>query len=156
MAERDHKYCARLVWDGNLGDGTAHYDTYGREHRLLFDGKPTIEASADPAFRGHASHLNPEELLLAALASCHLLSYLALCARGRICVVAYEDDAHGVMREDGRGGGRFEWVELRPRVTVADPAEVERATALHDRAQSLCFIASSCNFPVRHRAEVKA
>ncbi|MCB1009144.1 MAG: OsmC family protein [Acidobacteria bacterium] len=155
MSERDHAYRARLVWDGNLGDGTAKYETYGRQHRLLFAGKPGIEATADPAFRGDPARLNPEDLLVGALASCHMLSYLALCARSRIRVLAYEDDAHGVMREDGRGGGRFEWVELRPRVRVSGPADVERATRLHDKAHELCFISSSCNFPVRHRAEVR-
>ena len=106
MSERDHAYRARLVWDGNLGDGTAKYETYGRQHRLLFGGKPGIEATADPAFRGDPARLNPEDLLVGALASCHMLSYLALCARSRIRVLAYEDDAHGVMREDGRGGGQ--------------------------------------------------
>ncbi len=154
MSEKDHAYRARLVWDGNLGDGTADYATYGRQHRLLFDGKPSIEASADAAFRGDPARLNPEELLLAALASCHMLSYLALCARSRLRVLSYEDDAQGLMREDGRGGGRFEWVELAPRVVIDDPARIERATKLHDLAHELCFIASSCNFPVRHRAEV--
>jgi organic hydroperoxide reductase OsmC/OhrA len=85
-----------------------------------------------------------------------MVTYLALCARSRLRVLACEDDAHGVLGEDGRGGGRFEWVELRPRVTVSDASEIERATRLHDKAHELCFIASSCNFPVPHRAEVRA
>ncbi len=156
MTTRNHTYDARLVWQGNRGDGTARYAGYGRDYRVTFDGKPGIDGSADPAFRGDAAKLNPEELLVAALSACHMLTYLALCARARLRVVAYEDHASGVMVEDGRGGGRFESVELRPRVVVADPSEIAPARELHERAHELCFIAASCNFPVRHGAEVTA
>jgi organic hydroperoxide reductase OsmC/OhrA len=156
MKNREHRYRAHLVWEGNRGDGTADYETYGREHRLRVAGKPDLLGSADPTFRGDPSRLNPEDLFLAAIASCHMLSYLALCARQRISVVAYEDHAWGVMREDGRGGGRFEEVVLEPLVTVADARQVERAVALHERAHELCFIASSCSVPIRHLAKVSA
>ena len=64
MSEEDHAYRARLVWDGNLGDGTADYATYGRQHRLLFDGKPSIEASADAAFRGDPAARSVDEIVL--------------------------------------------------------------------------------------------
>lgn len=158
MTNRNHHYDTRLVWEGNRGDGTAQYESYGRDYRVSFEGKPgmDLEGSADAAFRGDAAKLNPEDLLVASLSACHMLTYLALCARGRIRVVAYEDHASGVLAEDGRGGGRFESVELRPRVVVADPRQAARAAELHDLAHELCFIANSCNFPVRHRAEVTA
>lgn len=156
MHNGEHHYTAHLIWDGNRGDGTSSYATYGREHRLLVPGKPEIQATADAAFRGDAAKLNPEDLLVAALSSCHMLTYLALCARGKINVLAYEDEATGTMKEDGKGGGRFAEVVLRPRVTIADAADVERATALHERAHELCYIANSCNFPIHHRPEVRA
>ncbi len=149
---KDHHYQTHLLWDGNRGDGTSSYATYGREYRILIDGKPAIEGSADPVFRGDAGRWNPEDLFVAALSSCHMLSYLALCARAGISVVGYEDRAAGVMREDGRGGGKFEEVVLRPAVTLADPGHAERAMELHERAHELCFIASSCSVPVKVEA----
>ena len=155
MKEVEHHYRSRLVWEGAHGEGTADHERYGREYRVEIAGKPTLSGSADAAFRGDPALHNPEDLFLAALSGCHMLSYLALCARSRIVVLAYEDEARGVMREDGRGGGRFVEVELRPVVTLADPSRAERALALHDKAHELCFIASSCSVPVRHRAEVR-
>jgi organic hydroperoxide reductase OsmC/OhrA len=86
--------------------------------------------------------------------SCHALSYLAECARAGVHVVAYEDDAHGVMTmRDGRL--RFTEVVLRPRVTVAPGTDLERATALHGPAHDDCYIANSVNFPVRHEPTLK-
>ena len=72
-----------------------------------------------------------------------------------VVVVAYEDDAAGVMVEDGRGGGAFREVVLRPRVTVADASMTDAATAAHAQAHEWCFIANSVNFPVRHEPIVR-
>lgn len=157
MKNREHHYEAHLVWEGNLGAGTADYATYGRQHRVRFAGKPDLGLSADPAFRGDPAMQNPEDLLVAAISSCHMLSYLALCAKHGVVVLAYEDRAAGVMREDGRGGGRFEEVLLSPKVTLAadaGDAALELAHALHEPAHEQCFIAASCSVPIRHRAEV--
>ena len=151
----EHHYNAHLIWDGNRGDGTSTYAGYGRQYRVLIDGKPNLDGSADAAFRGEAGKHNPEDLFLAAISSCHLLSYLALCAREGISVVAYEDQATGLMKEDGRGGGRFEEVVLHPAVTIADPKHTDRAMELHHRAHELCFIANSCSVPIRNEPTVR-
>ena len=135
----EHHYRAHLTWDGNRGDGTSKYETYGREHRIEVAGKPVIHATADAAFRGDASQLNPEDLFLAALSSCHMLSYLALCAKYGVNVIAYEDEATGTMQEDGRGGGKFVEVTLHPVVTIANPEQRDRAMQLHDRAHRAVF-----------------
>lgn len=150
---RNHSYRHRLVWDGNLGDGTATYQAYGRQYRILVDGKPALAGSANPMFRGDAALHDPEDLFLAAIASCHMLSYLALCARAGINVVAYEDDAEGTLLLDRSGGGRFENVILHPRVTIS-AGDAERARSLHEEAHELCFIASSCSVPIRHEATI--
>jgi len=149
----DHQYSAHLIWDG---DNTTDYTTYNRGHRVLIEGKPVLNATADAAFRGDASVHNPEDLFLTAISSCHMLSYLALCAKHRINVLSYEDRATGVMREDGKGGGRFEEVTLHPIVTIANAEQIERAEKLHERAHELCFIANSCSVPIHHVAEVRA
>jgi len=149
-----HTYKSQLIWDGNLGDGTSTYQGYGRQYRVVIDGKPDLHGTADPMFRGDAAKHNPEDLFLAAVSSCHMLSYLALCARASINVVDYRDDATGELLFEG-GGGRFIEIRLHPTVTVADAKDVDRAKALHERAHELCFIANSCSAPIHHDAIVK-
>lgn len=155
MNVRPHRYAARLRWTGAAHGATTSYETYSREYVLEFDGKPSLRGSAETHFRGDAALHNPEDLLVAALSSCHLLSYLAECARAGLAVVAYEDDARGEMTLID-GTMRFRDVTLHPQVTIADPARIEEAHALHERAHALCFIANSVNFPVRHEAVVSA
>ena len=149
---RTHDYAARLVWTGAARGATTSYEAYAREHVVEIAGKPPLRGSADPMFRGDAALHNPEDLLLAALSACHLLSYLALAARAGLAVVAYEDDARGTMAFAG-GGGRFTEVVLRPRVTIAAGGDEALAERLHDKAHHDCFIAASVNFPVRHEPE---
>ncbi len=156
MNGREHRYETDLVWTGNTGTGTSGYRDYRREYVLTSAGKPPLTGSADRAFFGDPGLPNPEDLLLAALSSCHLLSYLALAARAGIVVVAYRDHADGVMAENGWGGGRFTRVTLRPDVVVADAGDVERAVALHEDAARACYIAASVNFPVGHEPTVHA
>lgn len=156
VRDKAHEYRIRLEWEGNLGRGTRDYAGYGRDFRAGAEGKPDILGSADPAFRGDADRHNPEDLLVVALSSCHMLSYLALCARAGISVLEYRDEARGVMKTTADGGGSFESVTLNPRVTIADESRRAEALELHEKAHALCYIASSCNFPVLHRAEVEA
>jgi organic hydroperoxide reductase OsmC/OhrA len=145
---REHNYTVALAWTGASAGPTKTYAAYSRAHEISIAGKPIIAGSADPLFRGDATRYNPEELLVAALASCHLLSYLALCARDGIAVVAYSDAAHGTMRERG-GVGHFTTVTFYPHVTIAGNGErLDHAYALHAIAHEECFIANSVNFPV--------
>jgi organic hydroperoxide reductase OsmC/OhrA len=150
----EHRYSLTATWTGDRGSGTSGYRDYDRSVTLSIAGKPDLAASSDKPFRGDPSRWNPEDLLLAALAECHLLSYLHACVTAGVVVVAYEDEAAGTMVEDGRGGGAFTEVVLRPRVTVADEAMVEAALAAHDQAHAWCFIANSVNFPVRHEPTI--
>jgi len=145
-----HHYSLTTKWTGNLGTGTDHYRTYERSHTITVDGKPEIFASSDPAFRGDATKHNPEDLLIAALSGCHMLSYLHVCVQNGIVVTAYEDRATGTMVVDPDGSGHFMEVTLHPVVTITDKALIDKANALHHRANQLCFIANSCNFPINH------
>lgn len=151
-----HEYAARVRWTGDPGEGTASYAGYGREYVVAVEGKPDLAGSADPAFRGAADRHNPEDLFLASLAACHMLAYLALCARGGVRVTGYEDDARGTLALRPGGGGRFEEVVLRPAVTVADPASADLAARLHRTAYERCFIAASCSVPVRVEPVIRA
>lgn len=152
----EHHYRLRATWTGNRGTGTSGYRDYDRDVTLSVEGKPDVLASSDKPFRGDPGRWNPEDMLLAALSECHLLSYLHACVTAGVVVVSYEDDAAGTMIEDGAGSGRFAEVMLRPRVVVADESMLEAARAAHTQAHDWCFIANSVNFPVRHDAVVTA
>jgi organic hydroperoxide reductase OsmC/OhrA len=155
MNVRAHRFAARLRWNGDTGDAAMSYQAYSRAYTIEVEGKPAVTGSADPHFRGDGSLHNPEDLLVASLSACHLLSYLAVCSRAGLVVVGYEDDATGEMTLiDGKI--RFRQVTLHPRVTIADDARIAEAQALHERAHAECFIANSVNFPVRHEATVQA
>lgn len=145
-----HHYQLQLTWTGNRGQGTAGYTAYERNHTLSIPGKPAILGSSDPVFRGDPSMHNPEELLLASLASCHMLWYLHLCAENGIVVTDYIDNPTGTMQESDNGSGRFKEVTLRPTVTVNDEKMLEKAKSLHKSANQYCFIANSVNFAVHH------
>ena len=145
-----HNYNLTIKWTGNKGTGTSDYRTYERSHIIQIENKVDIAGSSDPAFRGDKTKHNPEELLLAALSTCHMLSYLHVCVMNGVVVVDYTDNATGKMVETPNGGGHFEEVMLNPVVTVKDSSMIEKANALHHKASELCFIANSVNFPVHH------
>jgi organic hydroperoxide reductase OsmC/OhrA len=150
-----HSYKATITWTGNTGHGTQSYQCYERSHTISIHNKPDILASSDPALMGDPSKHNPEELLLASLSGCHMLWYLHLCSANGITVVEYKDEASGTMQENEATGGHFTEVILRPDVTITDEAQIERANELHKEANRMCFIANSCNFPVRHEPVCK-
>jgi len=150
----EHTYAIDLEWTGNRGEGTSGYKSYGRDHVISAEGKHPIEGSADRTFFGDRDRWNPEEMLLAALSQCHMLSYLAEAARAGLVVVGYTDAATGVMEQTGNGGGHFTSALLRPRVALADPSQKELAASLHAPAAEKCFIAASVNFPVEHAPEI--
>lgn len=149
----EHHYAVAVEWTGNRGAGTVDYKAYGRDLVVSTEGKPDIAGSADRAFRGDVDRWNPEDLLLAALSQCHLLSYLHAAAMNGVVVTAYTDAAEGTMEQTNDGGGHFTSVTLRPVVTIAagDPA---LALSLHREANRMCFIASSVNFPVLHEPRI--
>lgn len=149
--ERLHTYHTQLIWTGNKGTGTSGYTAYEREHTIQVKGKPPLQASSDPSFRGDRTRYNPEELFVSSLSSCHMLWYLHLCSEAGVVVTGYEDDAEGYMQERKDGSGYFTEVILKPRVTVSAADMIPRANELHDQAHRMCFIANSCNFPIRHQ-----
>jgi organic hydroperoxide reductase OsmC/OhrA len=142
-----HHYRVEVEWTGNRGSGTDGYRNYGREHVIRIEGKPEIAGSSDPAFRGDAMRHNPEDMLLAALSTCHMLSYLHMATVAGVVVSAYADAAEGTMLTEG-DGGRFTEVVLRPTVTISAASDPARAEAAHEAAHHACFIANSVNFPV--------
>lgn len=152
---RRHRYDNLTVtWTGNTGTGTSSYRAYDRDHDIAGQGLPLIPGSADPAFRGDPARWNPEQLQIVALSQCHMLWYLHFAAEAGVIVTAYEDTPTGVMVVEADGGGQFEKVTLRPRVTITSGSDAELAERLHAKVPAVCFIARSVNFPVEHEPEV--
>lgn len=154
MTDRTHEYALHAKWEGAGTAGTTTYASYTRGVEVRVGDKAPLALSADAAFRGDPTRHNPEDLLLASLASCHMLAYLALCARRRVTVLSYEDDAHARMVVHPDGSGEFESVTLRPRVTIAAGSDRDLALALHADAGRLCFIARSVRTPVHHEPSI--
>ncbi|MBD8872991.1 OsmC family protein [Rhodanobacter sp. DHB23] len=143
-----HRYRVDVLWTGNRGTGTDGYRNYSRNHLIRVPGKPELAGSSDPTFRGDATRYNPEDMLVAALSTCHMLSYLHMATVAGVVVVAYDDAAEGTMATEG-DGGRFTEVVLRPVVTIRADSDPAKALAAHETAHHACFIANSVNFPVR-------
>ncbi len=152
---RTHHYLINLKWTGNQGTGTSAYTAYNRNHTVTAANKITeLKLSSDPHFRGDASLYNPEELLVASIASCHMLWYLHLCADAKIIIVNYEDAPEGFMEVGGATPGKFTKVILHPRVTIKTGGNKQKAIDLHHEANAKCFISNSCNFPIEHQPEI--
>jgi organic hydroperoxide reductase OsmC/OhrA len=151
---RVHLYRTTIRWTGDLGNGTASYRAYARDHVIEAPGKPPIAGSSDPTFRGDPARWNPEELLVASVAACHQLWYLHLAAEAGIVVTAYEDRAEGEMTETSDGAGHFTRVTLRPRITIEQGGDPATAQRLHATAHEKCFIANSVAFPVACEPEI--
>src|SRR5271166_6162173 len=149
MGDREYRYKIATCWTGDLGSGTSAYRAYSRNHELSAPGKSApILGSSDPAFRGDSSRYNPEELLLGALAACHMLWVLHLCADAGIVVTDYCDHSEGVMVEHADGSGEFTQVTLKPRMTIANGARTKEAVEIHHRAHAVCALARSVKFGV--------
>jgi organic hydroperoxide reductase OsmC/OhrA len=147
---KEHLYHLNIKWTGNKGQGTSGYRSYERSHTISAGNKPLIPGSSDPSFRGDTTCYSPEELLVASVSGCHMLWFLHLCADNQIVVTDYSDTPIGKMVEDADGGGRFTEITLKPHVKVSEPGMLEKLNELHKRARSLCFIANSVNFEVKH------
>ena len=147
MAEDSvHRYQATCSWSGSTATG---YEHYGRTHQgTAPPAAPGLTLSSDPAFRGDPAHLNPEQLVVLAAASCQLLSFLAVAARARLDVRDYHDEATATMPEAERPV-RLAEIVLRPRIQLAVGPSEDRVRHLVDVAHRECFIANSLATPVR-------
>jgi len=150
---KEHDFNSRIEWTGNRGDGTRSYKGYDRTWQIATPGKPLIQCSNDPLLGGDPTLPNPEDLLLSALSACHMLWYLHLASAAGIVVTAYADDPVGVGESTPDGAGRYVRAVLRPKITVEEGADLQRAEAIHHEIHRVCFIARSVNFPVTYAPE---
>ncbi|WP_297772489.1 OsmC family protein [uncultured Roseovarius sp.] len=152
---QEHEYTARVVWTGNRGAGTRHYNGYARTWNVETPGKPVIECSNDPLLGGDPALHNPEDMLIAALSACHMLWFLHFSSDAGIAVHAYQDDPLAVGETDASGASRFLRVTLRPSIALPAGTDPAAADALHARVHDVCFIARSVNFSVSYAARYR-
>jgi organic hydroperoxide reductase OsmC/OhrA len=151
---QEHIFEGDLRWTGETTqrDGKLHL---ARRFDIEFPGKAPLAGSSPEVFHGDNRHHNPETLMVSSLMACHHLTYLAVCERSGVAIVAYTDHGTGklAMRD---GKMRMVEVVLRPQVRLADAGQVERALALHEKAHANCFMSNSVNFDVRVEPTVTA
>jgi organic hydroperoxide reductase OsmC/OhrA len=142
-----NEHRATIRWKRTSADYT--YDTYNRAHEIAFkDGKVVLAASSALDLRGEPDRVNPEEAFVAALSSCHMLTFLALCARKQLTVDSYDDDAVGFLDRGPSGKLWMARVVLRPRVRFAGTVDDAALAGLHHKSHENCFIANSVNTSV--------
>jgi len=144
-----HLFKAKLDW--NLIS-----KRYQKSHQIAIEGKEILNVSAAKAFKGDPNLYNPEDLLLSSVVSCHMMSYLYVCSQNGIDVVRYQDNAEGTLEVSENGSGRFTEIRLYPKVIIKQNEKINEALNLHAKANELCFIANSCNFPIVHFPECEA
>jgi len=145
-------HTARLTWARTTPTFT--YDAYDRSHRIVYGCGVEVAASSAPDFLGDSARMNPEEAFVGALSSCHMLTFLAIAARKRLVVDAYEDNAEGFLEKNEDGRLAVTRVILRPKIRFAEGTDVsaEALAALHESSHTHCFIAQS----VRTKITVEA
>ncbi len=139
------RHVAEIRWrsDGNFRSGA-----YSRRHNLHFDGGLVVPGSPSPSIvpepMSDPAAADPEELLVAAMSSCHMLWFLSLAQESGFEIETYSDKAEGVMGRIAPGRMAFTRIVLRPVVTFQgrepEAVELER---LHHEAHERCFIANS-------------
>ena len=133
---------ATIDWQRSSADFT--YMTYNRAHDWQFTAV-TVPASATKEYRGDASRVNPEEALVAALSSCHMLTFLAVAAKRKLSLDAYDDEAVGVLEKNAAGKLAITRVTLRPRIVWSAGVTVapDELAKMHHDAHEGCFSATS-------------
>jgi organic hydroperoxide reductase OsmC/OhrA len=133
---------ANVSWTRTSSDYT--YESYNRDHEWKFGGAP-VPASAAPGYRGNAALVNPEEALIAALSSCHMLTFLAIAAKRKLSLDSYADDAIGYLEKNAAGQLAITRVVLRPKIVWSSGVAVSQDVLdkMHHDAHAGCFIANS-------------
>lgn len=144
----NHSFSLRAEWTGNRGTGTSGYKDYDRDVVVQAEGPGELQGSAARAFHGSETRWNPEQLLLAALTECHLLSYLHSATQADVVVTGLTCQAEVTLETSPDGSGQITAAVLRPEVWLAEESQRAQADALHQQAHERCFIARSVSFPV--------
>ena len=132
-----------LIWEAESNDFS--YKNYTRTHSWKFGGGMEVKASAAPEYLGNPEFVNPEEAFIASLASCHLLTFLAIASFKKLEIKSYEDNATGLIEKNTDNKLAVTKVYLRPKVEFSGenkPGEDE-LKKMHQKAHVECFISNS-------------
>lgn len=137
------EYTVDITWKRETEDFS--YKNYNRAHTWHFPGGTNLSASAAPEYLGNAQLVNPEEAMIAALSSCHMLTFLAIAAYKRLTVDNYEDHATGIVEKNEQGKMALTQITLRPKIAFSGSPAPERSILeeMHKKAHENCFIANS-------------
>jgi len=152
-----HLFKLTTKWFSQLGESTLNARSYSRNHSIEIEGRAEIlKISAAKAFKGDDTLHNPEDLLLSAVSSCHMMSYFYVCSQNDVEVLCYIDHAKAFLEVDKNGKGQIIKVELFPEIIVSKPEMIQTAETLHKKASDLCFIANSCAFPISYQSIISS
>ena len=146
------EHTATVEWA--RGDQPFSDNRYSRAHDWRFDGGATVRGSSAPSSvpvpMSDPAAVDPEEALVAAVSSCHMLFFLAYAAKAGLVVDRYADAASGTLGRDDRGRTSMTEIVLRPRIDWAGAVpDAETVAGLHHRAHEACYIANSVRGTVR-------
>lgn len=136
------EYGTSVVWHLKRGD-SFDYENFNREHEWTFAGGEVVQATASPDYFGSGYHVSPEEAVITAASSCHMLTFLSIAAKQGHTVLSYIDQPMGKVEENEQGRRAITQITLRPRVVFETEPEKEALDELHASAQRNCFIAAS-------------
>ena len=152
------EHTATIEWQRGEQDFISN--RYSRKHTLRFDGGAELASSSSPSVvpipMSDASAVDPEEMFVASLSSCHMLWFLSIAAARKFCVDSYFDDASGIMARNTEGKMAMTVVTLKPRVVFSGDLvpTIEQIHAVHHKAHAECFIANSVKTEVRCEPEL--
>lgn len=152
----NHLFKVALNWIKKEPQTDSSTRIYTKSHHISIEGKPDLEVSAAKTFKGDPNLYNPEDLLLSSLTSCHMMSYLYCCTQHKIEVISNQDHSEATLQINPDGSGKIIKVDLFPEIIISNSSQIELALLLHKKANELCFIANSCNFPVYHHPKCNA
>ncbi len=138
-----------LSWQRNTSDFT--YETYDRTHTVTFEGGSKIQTSSAATYLGNAALPNPEELLIAAVSSCFMLTFLAIAAKSKFIIDQYQDQATGILDKNPEGKLAITHIELNPKINFGGNKKPDDKTLqqMLQKSHAHCFITNSV------KAEVK-
>jgi organic hydroperoxide reductase OsmC/OhrA len=138
----------QTIWQRTSADFTLA--SYNRDHQWRFKNGVAVAASASPQYKGNPDLPDPEDAFVAALSSCHMLTFLAVAAKRGFVVERYEDAAVGYLEKNAQGKLAIARVELTPRIEFGGERQpdAEMLRRMHDEAHHGCFIANSVSTDV--------
>lgn len=151
------QYKVKLIWEKTAGDDFLKKN-YSRVHKWIFDGGIELKASSSPHVvpvpMSDESAVDPEEAFIAAISSCHMLSFLFVAAKEKFIIESYKDNAVGIMKKNDDGKLAITEVTLNPKIIFGGNKipDQSQLNDLHHRAHEECFIASSVKTKI-HIAE---